>query len=78
MSKTKMGRPAGSSNTTGWKTVALNLRPAVLTEVDRQAKRAGLSRSGWVNSLIAEHLESIGKGKVVEKAEAKTFKKDEV
>lgn len=58
--------------------MALNLRPAVLVEVDRAAKKAKLSRSAFVNSLIHAHLESLGKSKVLEKAEEKTFKKDEV
>ena len=70
------GRPVGSTNTTGWKTASLNLRPAIMDEVDRQAKRAKVSRSGWIQALVAEELGRLGKGKLLERAEKRTFRKD--
>ena len=70
------GRPVGSANTTGWKTASLNLRPAIMDEVDRQAKRAKVSRSGWIQKLVAQELTRLGKDRLLERAEKRTFRKD--
>ena len=70
------GRPVGSANTTGWKTASLNLRPAIMDEVDRQAKRAKVSRSGWIQALVAQELGRLGKAKLLERAEKRTFRRD--
>jgi len=44
-----------------------------MDEVDRQAKRRGLSRSGYFQNLVARDFSAIGKSKVIERAEKKTF-----
>lgn len=75
--KNQGGRPVGSTNTTGWKTASLNLRPAIMEEVDRQAKRAKVSRSGWIQRLVAVELGRLGKDKLLERAEKRTFRKED-
>ena len=75
-SKNLGGRPVGSANTTGWKVASINLRPAIMDEVDRQAKRSKVSRSGWVQGLVAQELERLGKRQLVLRAEKRTFRGD--
>lgn len=47
-----------------------------MDEVDRQARRHGLSRSGYFQNLVAQEFSAIGKSKVIERAEVKTFAGD--
>ena len=70
------GRPVGTTNTTGWRQATVNLRPLGMDEVDRQAKRAKVSRSAWIQRLVADELGRLGKGKLLERADKKSFKGD--
>ena len=72
------GRPVGSANTTGWARVTIALRPAVATELARQARAAGLSKSRFVANLIEGVLEEVGKSDLVKKAHERHFVSDSV
>ena len=54
------GQPTLEQGTPNKTPIMIRVDPAMLTRIDRAAKRLGLSRSGFIVSSAAEKLEQIG------------------